>query len=202
MVQPSRGVLRDNAFLVAAVLLPVAVVGFFLLSTAIPRWSVPPPAYDLLVRTVKPYDVSRPRVAVDLAVRDGRVEVSAKALPPDGYSQSPVLFLVDHRTMNVKEVPYTAPEPGAPGDAPRTAVLDVVPGRRVISDARAPDGYALETRSHHGPGILGDIFGMNRYDVGLALVNRGRVIPLALPQPYEASYSAYLVGWVIDEERR
>ena len=42
---------RDNAFLIAAAALPVLVVALFLLSTAIPRWTVPPPAYDVLLRT-------------------------------------------------------------------------------------------------------------------------------------------------------
>jgi hypothetical protein len=202
MAQPSGRLLRDNAFLVAAVLLPVVVVGFFLLSTAIPRWTVPPPAYDLLLRSQKPYDGSRPRIAIEFEVRDGRVQVSARTAAPDAYVPPQVLLLFDHKTMNVSEVPFTAPEPGPVGDPPRTAILDVAAGRRVVAEAKAPDGYALETRTHHGPGLLGDIFGMNHYDIGLSLVNRGRVIPVALPEPYRYDYySAYFVGWIIDGGR-
>jgi len=202
MAEPSGRFLRDNAFLVAAVLLPVVVVGFFLLSTAIPRWTIPPPAYDLLLRSQKPYDGSRPRIAIEFEVRDGRVEVSAHTAAPDAYVQPQVLLLFDHKTTNVSEVPFTAPEPGPVGDPPRTAIVDVAAGRRVVAEAKAPDGYTLETRTHHGPGLLGDIFGMNRYDIGLSLVNRGRVIPVALPEPYRANYySAYFVGWIVDGGR-
>ena len=202
MAEPSGRFLRDNAFLVAAVLLPVVVVGFFLLSTAIPRWTVPPPAYDLLLHSMKPYNGTRPRVAIEFQVRDGHVEVSARALAADAYAQTEVLFLFDHKTMNVSEVAFTAPEPGAVGDPPRTAIVDVARGQRVVAAARAPDGYALETRTHHGTGLLGDIFGMNRYDVGLTLVNRGRVVPVALPEPYRSNYySAYFVGWIVDGGR-
>src|SRR6478735_3199762 len=65
-----RRFLRDNAFLVAAGLLPVLVVGFFLLATAIPRWTVPPPAYDLIVKGYKPYSGDiRLKVSYDLDVR-------------------------------------------------------------------------------------------------------------------------------------
>jgi hypothetical protein len=36
----------------------------------------------------------------------------------------------------------------------------------------------------------------------LSLVNRGRVIPVALPEPYRYDYySAYFVGWIIDGGR-
>jgi hypothetical protein len=40
---------RDNAFLVAAVSLPLVVVAFFLLSTALPRRMVPPSTLALIV---------------------------------------------------------------------------------------------------------------------------------------------------------
>ena len=39
--------LRRNAFIVAAVLLPVVVVGLFLIASAAPRWRVPDPQFDL-----------------------------------------------------------------------------------------------------------------------------------------------------------
>ncbi len=48
-----RRFVRDNAFLIAAVALPLVVVGFFLLFTAIPRWTVPPPQHDLLFSTTE-----------------------------------------------------------------------------------------------------------------------------------------------------
>ena len=39
--------IRDNAFMVAAIALPVLVAGLFILASAVPRWTVPPPSYDL-----------------------------------------------------------------------------------------------------------------------------------------------------------
>jgi len=69
--------LRENAFLLAAVLLPLVVIGFFLVATAIPRWVVPAPAYDLLMRRAGAYDQTAPRVAVDFVLRAKVGEVPA-----------------------------------------------------------------------------------------------------------------------------
>ena len=73
--------------------LPLAVVGFFLAASAIPRWVVPPPAYDLLLRTTGYPNQAAPRVAVDFVVRDERVEARVRALPAAAgvYPQVPKL---------------------------------------------------------------------------------------------------------------
>ena len=70
------------AFLLAAAALPAAVVVFFVLASVIPRWTVAPPAYDLLLRTESGYGQSGPRVSVDYNVRDGQVEATVRPLPP------------------------------------------------------------------------------------------------------------------------
>jgi hypothetical protein len=193
--------LRDNAFLLAAVLLPVLVVAFFLLAMAIPRWTVPPPAYDLIVKSYKPYDgSSHLKVSYDLDVRDGRLQLTVRPLATEQYQQKPVLFLIDHRTGDAKMIPLTLTE--TPPEAPQTTVLDPVPGRRLLADAKAPDGYSVEQRQYHGGGLLTDIFGMHSYESGMQLVNRGRVIPIALPQPYESQSLELFVAWVSNEEAR
>ena len=90
------------------------------------------------------------------------------------------------------------------GDPPRAIVVDALAGREVLAQAKAPDGYQLESRSQSGPGIVGDVFGMNRYDSKAALVNRGRVIPITLPVPYQNQYFSpvYSVGWLVDDGPR
>lgn len=191
----------DRMFLIAAVLLPLVVVALFLLATAIPRWTVPLPAYDLILRTTRAYDRSRPHVAVDVSVKDGRVEGAARLLPADSYADTPVLFLYDHSTQAVREIAVTLPDPPPDGAAARTFAIDVAPGRRVVSLDRAPDGYAIASRESRGPGIIGDIFGMNHYEAGVMLINRGRTVPVRLPPPYDTTYGVYPVGWVMNEGR-
>ncbi len=95
-----------------------------------------------------------------------------------------MLFLIDHRTLDARALPLTLRE--TPPDAPETTVLDPVPGRLLLDGAKAPDGYTLEPRPYHSTGILGDLFGMHSYQAGVVLINRGRVIPLALPEPLDS----------------
>ena len=201
MVQGGRGFLRDNAFLVAAVALPAVVVALFLLATAIPRWTVPGPAYDLLVRAGGPYDQTVPRVALDFSVRDGRVEATFRPLNANAYPQLATLFLIEHDTLNAREIPVEIPRDLKDGDPPRTVVIDMPGGRLVRAGARMPDGYELSTRSQHGGGLVGDIFGMNRYDQDTILVNRGRVIAITLPSPYRYLSPVTAIGWLDDPGR-
>jgi hypothetical protein len=200
MTAGGRSFLRDNAFLVAAVSLPVLVIAFFLLASIVPRWLVPPPAYDLVLRADGPYPRTPPRVSVDFKVHEGRIEAAVRALGPNEYQQPSVLFLFDHETMNVREIPFDLPSDMRSTDPPRAIVIPEIAGRRVISQVQAPDGYKLETRNNQGPGILGALFGMNGRTRG-TLENRGRIVPIALPSP-DSYYSVLAVGWLSDEGQR
>jgi hypothetical protein len=194
--------LRDNAFLIAAGALPLVVVVFFILSTAIPRWTVPPPAYDLVLRMDGAYDPAAQKVLVSYQVRDGRVEAVVRPAPPNSYQAASPLFLFDHTTMNVREIPVDLPAEVSENDPPQTIVVRALSGRRVVADAKAPDGYAFEHRSRSGPGVVSEVFGMNRYDTTAALVNKGRVVPIELPVRFRFPSSAYAVGWVLEETSR
>jgi hypothetical protein len=198
-MEGSRSFLRQNAFLLAAAALPAAVVVFFVLASVIPRWTVAPPAYDLLLRTESGYDQSGPRVSVDYNVRDGRVEATVRPLLPNVNLAPAKLFLFEHATMNVREIAVDLPDL-AESDPPRTFVVDQFDGRRAVAQTRAPDGYALEIRARRGPGLVGEIFGMGRYDSAASLVNRGRVVPIRLPADQPSYYSPRMVGWLIPSQ--
>src|SRR5258706_2736449 len=195
------GFLRENAFLIAATTLPLVVAAFFVASSIIPRFLVPPPAYDIVLRTDGIYDSTGPRIAVDYAVRDGAVEATVRPLPVNTYLRPGALFLFDHRTATVRDLAVAFPRDLGENDAPRTFVVTALAGRRVLADRTSPDGYRFEIRSRRGPGIVGEIFGMNRYDAGAALVKNGRIVPIAPPLPHEY-YSVQAVGWVVDEGPR
>ena len=202
MARSLSGFLRDNAFIVAAVVLPVAVAAFFVVATLIPRWTVPPPSYDLVMRTTRPYDATRTGVVVEFAVRGGRVEATLRApTPPNIYAEPSALLLFDHNTMSVREIPLELPTRMEEGEPPRTIVVEALSGRRVSPQAAAPDGYALQNRTGGSPGLVGDIFGMGSYRQTAALVNGGRVVRLTLPAPFRDPYQSpvYHVGWVLEE---
>jgi len=63
----SAGRFRDHPLLAAAVALPLVVVLFFLLSAALPPWTVPP-RYDVLLRT-RAYDQIGPMISVEVVVQ-------------------------------------------------------------------------------------------------------------------------------------
>jgi hypothetical protein len=197
---PAGRFLRDNAFLVAAVALPIVVVAFFMIATAIPRWRVPPPAYDLLVRAAS-YDQSRPRVLVEFDVRDGRVEGTARTVPENTFPPAWKLFLFEHETMTAREIPVRLPEISE-GDPPRTFVVEGLANRRVIDQTRAPDGYELTSTSSGSPGFVGELFGMRRYDRSASITNQGRVVSLRLPTPSQYYSPLTGLGWLANEEVR
>lgn len=193
--------LRDNLFLVASVLLPLVVVLFFAAANAVPRWTVPDPRYDALVRARGPYTSTNRWLSVDFSVRDGQVEASVRVLPATAYIEAPRLLLIDHTTMGAREIPVNVPADMREGDPARTIVVDALAGRHVVADLTAPDGYRVEARSQRGPGLMGELFGMNRYGMDAALVNKGRVVGINLPAPYEYQSPVTFVGWIVDEAR-
>jgi hypothetical protein len=190
--------------MVAAVALPVVVAGLFILASAVPRWTVPPPAYDLLLKTSRPYSQTPATLLVDFAVREGRVEATLTPPAPNAYAQPWALLRFHHETMSVEEISIDLPAAMAPGEPPRTIVVRELAAMRLSPQTTAPDGYELQTRTNGSPGIVGDLFGMGRYRQTAALVNRGRVVSVDLPSPYGDPYQSpvYSVGWILDEGAR
>lgn len=191
---------RDNAFLVAAVALPLLVVGVFLLLTAIPKWTVAPPQYDLLVYT-SDYDRQGSRIAMDLSVRDGALQATVRPVLADTYPPRVRLWRFDHHTMSTTEIPVDLPAETPGDELPRTFAVDALRGRRIVTDSRASDGYEFRTPSNGGPGLIGDVFGMRRHDNRAVIVNRGRVVQIKIPAPNQYASPVFL-GWLSDREDR
>ena len=187
--------LRDNVFLVVAVSLPVAVVGIFLLVTTIPKWTVSPPRYDLLLQTTE-YDRANSKIGVELFVRDEALHATLRVVK-DAHVPRVRLWRFDHATLSAREVPIQVPIPAGDADHAQTVVIEALRGRRILTDAKAPDGYQLRRPDEGRPGVIGDIFGMRRYGQPAAIVNRGRVLPIEIPTPNQYQAPAF-VGWLVD----
>ena len=201
----ARRFFRDNMVLVAAVVLPAAVALLFIVATVVPTWTVEPPGHDLVLRVEGPYDSASPPVTVDFGIREGRVEATARALPrPDGGAPYPYaprwrLLLFDHETMRMREIGVEAPVGLAPGET-RMFVVETLADRRVIPGSTAPDGYQVESAAGGGAGIVGELFGMNRYRRRVALTKDGRRIQIDMPSPAREWYGGvYPLGWIADE---
>ena len=193
-MRPGR-VLRDNVFLGAAVVLPLAVVGFFLLATAVPRWTVPPPQYDLLVKGGS-YVYPLPPMHVDYIVDATGVRAHVRPVPPNSYPQRMALFIAEQPSGRLREVAVALPETMRADETPRDIPVEALAGRRILTTPEAPDGYRFDTRSRRGPGLLGDIFGMRRLDVGLVLVKGSLVVALTPPPSHPDLSAATPLGWL------
>ena len=189
---------RDNIFLVAAVLLPLAVVAFFLAATLVPARTVPPPAYDLVIKASGPYN-RPPHLMVDYLVQGDRVHAHIRHVPPGGLAQHATLFLYQHDTGLLTEIKPDLPAELPKEETSRDVPVDALAGRRVLTSEVSPDGYRLEMRSRRGPGIIGDLFGMRRHDEGLSLVNGSRVIRLTPPAPHRYISPISSLGWIVEE---
>lgn len=199
---PSRFV-RDNAFIVAAIVLPVVVAGFFLAASAVPRWTVPPPEFDLVLRATRSDGSGNGQVIIDFEVRDGRVHAVLRPAPPQSYVLRWGLLYFDHDRMTVTELPLDLPTELSAGEDVRRVPIEALANARVSSEAVAPDGYMLDHAVGGGPGLVGDIFGIGGRRPVPSLTKGGRVVRLTLPAPYQEPYapSAYAVGWVLEGGR-
>ena len=206
----ARRFVRDNLVFIAAFALPGAVAALFLLATAIPRWTVPPPQHDLLLRIARHEPRARP-VHLDFVVENGRLEVVVRPLPQPAdpavsvpYVERWALLQLDHVSMKIREIPFDVPQSIEEGES-RTVVVDSLAGRRVIAGDTAPDGYTVSSLNAGGGGggIVGDIFGMDRnYRRGVSIAKGGRTIQLELPPPHRESYESIVtIGWVADGGR-
>ena len=204
MADAKRGFVRDNLVLIAAFALPAIVAALFVLATVIPKWTVPAPQHDLVLR-VEQDGPPQPEVSVEFVVNDGRVDaivrpVSKPTNPAMGmpYVQRWTLLLFDHTAMQVREIRLDLPRTVPEGET-RTVPVDALAGRHVTADTVAPDGYKVTSLSTGGSGgIVGDLFGMSRrYRRGIAIGRDGRTIELALPQPHRDNFGTVAaVGWI------
>lgn len=204
VLMPSRRVLRDNAFIIAAIALPVMVAAFFLIASVVPRWTVPLPAYNAILRVDGPYDGARPPTSVDFGIRDNRVVAFVKPADQHGYATRKTLLVVDHETLKANEVRFAAPDQLNDGEKERVIVVDALATMPVSTAAEAPDGYAMRSRdTSGGPGLIGGIFGMGSYRQRITLFSRGRAVNVTLPAPFTDAYRPItFVGWVTGDAPR
>ena len=198
MARPVGRFVRDNIFLIAAVLLPLAVVAFFLAASLVPARTVPPPAYDLVIKASGPYN-RPPHLMVDYLVQGGRVVAHVRRVPPNGFSQHATLFLFQHDTGLLTEIKTDLPSELASEEESRDIPVEALAGRRIVTSEVSPDGYRLEMRPRRAPGIIGELFGMRRHDDGVSLVNGRHVIRLTPPAPHRYIAPISALGWIVPE---
>ena len=187
----------SSAFLIAAIALPLIVVAVFLVASAVPRWTVAPPSYDFLFRANNGYNPTTNQTLVNFVVREGSLVADVRPAAPNTYPVHESVFLFDHRTLTATEIRLDLPSRLEEGETLRTIPVASLATRRVLEGPKAPDGYTFDTRYQGGPGLVGELFGMNRHGPRASIVKSGRVVTIAVSDPFR--YSIQAIGWLAAE---
>lgn len=196
-----QGFWREHGFLVAGVVLPLAVVLFFVLARALPARLVDPPRYPLLFSVIgMPRGQELPIQGI-VSVIDGRLRVRWTRTEGPSYSPPPRVYRFDAATERLEELHVPEPDDPAALAGSVDLWLDAPAGVRIDTNLQAPDGYAFEVTPWRGSGLLGELFG-GRSRAPHAIVEKGgRVIPLPRTEATPYSYSNELfLGWLIPAE--
>jgi len=189
--------MRQNPMIAAGILLPLVIVVFFVLATAIPKWMVEPPGHDF-VFTVPDNRGSKPAIELRFDVVDDRLR--ARLFKTDlTYRSVQSLYLFDHETLDVREITIDIPgDPETFEDGDEIDLADVA--NRPISTARkAPDGYEIRQPRYRNDNLMTVLFGSNRRN-RLSIHKSGAVIDIPHPgnNAYYYYYNVNFLGWLTD----
>lgn len=192
--------LRENAALVAGVLLPVIVVILFLLSSWIPKLLVDPPQYDFLYAEDGNYygNPSPWRYEITLDSQN-HLLVKAFLTKPDVYTPGARLFLFEHEGGNVREIALPAPESAAGGEAGIVVEIPEFQNQYIDPSRISPDGYSLVDNNRSSRGLFGLFYSGNTR--GLAISKNGAVFEAA-DNRGQYWYGSRLIGWIVPPRRQ
>ena len=202
-----RDWLRDNAFIAAAVALPLVVAGAFIAATALPRLWVDKPAHDFLFAIDAPY---RSQTTISLTFRTDGNELIAEAgyVPGTAGVNTRELYRFHADSGELEHVTPAIPDyvrsqlmaatNATPGSA-RVPLPEPLAGIRLSTSASAPDGYRWRHEYARTTGFFGELFGMRGHRYITAVEHGGRVVevPAVAGDPYRYYYNVQFLGWVI-----
>lgn len=191
--------------LVVGVCLPLLLVVVFWLAMAIPRWTVAPPGYDLVLvsRSYVPEARQLPG-NLSFVVKDGIltalfVSIPAQlregALAPPRAIPVPELYYFDSVAGSLREIDFAIPDNLADGD---TFVVTELADRMLLDDITAPDGYIYYNNYRGSRGFLFFIGGY-RYNAKIEKDGNAIKVP-TVRNNYPGSYE--FLGWTARESSR
>ena len=187
--------LRENPMIAASVLLPLIIVVFFLLATAIPRWLVEPPAYSFLF-TVPDHTYSTPQIDVRYDVVDGRLRVRVFKTGVT-YRNSPKLYLFDHEQRVTRAISVDLPvNKDSFEDGDELAVSELT-SQRVLTARTAPDGYEVFGPGYRNDNLVTALFGGSRHR-DFTIAKSGAVFEIPHPGSNRYYYNVTFLGWLVN----
>ena len=201
---------KENLFLIAAVILPIAVAGMFLLATALPKVLVEAPRFALLV-SIGQHQPQHTSFGVNLQVESNRLQAEAFYSPNNQFFEhtrvyrytpgNPVperfdLVLPDDLRARLQAMAEDTDKQQTRLPLPLPAPLRDI---ELTTTITAPDGYRFRNDYRGGGGLFGELFGMGSRGRVVAIEKGGRVIELDADLETLDRYSYHNVrflGWV------
>ena len=193
-----KKLLREDAVIALSVALPVLVVALFSAATLLPRILVDPPVYSLLlVDDTANVSISSP-VNIDLSVVNDRVRVRISKRQEDEREQFPRIYIFDHATASVRDIPIPLPDDI---DQLKDGTEIVIPGLtnlKISAAFRAPDGYEFQGFANGGAGLMTGLFVGNRTRNGVTIAKDGAIVRIRLPVANDWYSDIRFLGWVVE----
>ena len=193
-----KKLLRDNPVIALSIALPILVVALFAAATLLPRLLVDPPAYSLLlVDDTANVSISSP-VNIDLSVVNDRVRVRVSKRKKDEREQFPRIYIFDHATASVRDIPIPLPDDI---DQMKDGTEIVIPGLtnlKISAAFRAPDGYEFQGFANGGAGLMTGLFVGNRTRNGVTIAKDGAIVRIRLPVANDWYSDIRFLGWVVE----
>ena len=193
-----KNVLRENPVIALSIALPILIVALFAAATLLPKFLVGPPAYSLLlVDDTANASISSP-VNIDLSVVNDRVRVRVSKRKEDEREQFPRIYIFDHATTSVRDIPIPLPDDI---DQLKDGTEIVIPGLtdlKISAAFRAPDGYEFQGYANGGAGLMTGLFGGNRTRNGVTIAKDGAIVRIRLPVAHDWYSDISFLGWVLE----
>lgn len=196
----AQSFLAKNLTLVVGVSLPLLLVFVFWIAMAVPRMTVAPPQYDLVLSSLI-YDQAGRQLNGTLlfAVTDGELVAEFSEDPAVARNRGnalvnvypvPKLYYFASASGNLREIDY-----GLPDDLEDGAIIPIaeLAGRTLIAESMAPDGYRFDNSYRGSRGFL-FFFDGYRYGAKIEKDGRAEKIPAIDGNNYFVSYD--FIGWV------
>lgn len=191
--------LARNLTLIVGVSLPLVLVLLFWVAMIVPRMTVMPPQYDLVLATHDYYEAGRNLNGnLTFDVREGQLSATFREDPnyprPRGDIPAiaipvPRLYYFVSATGSMREIDYDLPETLVDG---AVIPINAFDGRQLYSESMAPDGYRFDNSYRGSRGFL-FMFDGYRYNAKIEKDGRAVKIPSIDQNNTVGSYD--FIGW-------
>ena len=197
----------DNLAIVAAIVLPLVLVGLLAVSSLVTNRVVADPEYDFLVAT-NFYGGSNEAFYFDVVQNRLKISYAFPVQVNGAYQNGNLsrLWRVRVPSMAVEEIALVPPPRGADTTDGQRIPIEIagVSDLRVLSTQPAPDGYEFQqSYDYYNGNIMRELFGSRGANGGpvSAIVKDGRAVPVRnLGGTAYNAYNARFVGWIAKDQ--